>query len=149
MRTIKFRVWDGNKMYQFNKGDSVNLCFFSEGIPWGVYDSATEQRYVSGDPKAILNEPGIIMQFTGLFDKNGIPIYEGDLIQSEDIPTDRDGDIWTVDVRFEDGCFCYGENGDPLEKQECQTEMEVIGNICQTKNWKQIVDPSLKDGEKI
>lgn len=129
-RSFSFRVWDGEKMNHLTKGNHLMLSFFSEGIPWGLYDSATEQRYVTGDPNAILNEPGHLMQSTGLKDINGDEIFEGDIIQSSKIQTDDDG-TWFVDVRWEDGSFCYGWHGDQLDKRECETEMEIIGNIHQ------------------
>lgn len=81
MREIKFRVWNGEKMNFLTKGNHLMLSFFSEGIPWGLYDSATEQRYVTGDPNAILNEPGSLMQYTGLIDKDGLEMCSGDIIE--------------------------------------------------------------------
>lgn len=81
MREIKFRVWDGQRMHYLKKGENINLCFFSEGIPWGVYDSATEARLVTGDPNAVLNEPGKLMQYTGVNDKHGNEMCESDIVR--------------------------------------------------------------------
>lgn len=54
MRELKFRIWDGLIMSK----------------PFYIYDE------ISRD----INENSIIMQYTGLKDKNGEEIYEGDII---------------------------------------------------------------------
>jgi len=68
MREIKFRAWDGNKMH------NVSALYFSE-ISSGkkacrVYDNIVDQLIFAD----------VIMQFTGLKDKNGKEIYAGDLL---------------------------------------------------------------------
>lgn len=69
MRKIKFRAWDNvqKKMFysiteQFD--DSLNFRF-------GHFDT----------------EEPVYMQFTGLYDKNGTPIYEGDIVSGESFET--------------------------------------------------------------
>ena len=65
MREIKFRAWDGKSVF------NVEQITFNEAI-WGC----DKGRGVS-----IVFQPHIIlMQFTGLHDKNGKEIYEGDIV---------------------------------------------------------------------
>lgn len=59
-----------------------------------------------------------IMQFTGLKDKNGVEIYEGDIVRG------RDGDIYSV--VFENAAF--RTNG-IVPHPKYFSDDEVIGNV--------------------
>jgi len=67
MRTIKFRYWNGNKM---NYNPKI-------GTHEGTYDYSINDEFVNPD------EERRYMQFTGLLDKNGKEIYEGDVVSFE------------------------------------------------------------------
>lgn len=62
MREIKFRAWDGEKLYSPTLEDGK---VFRNG-------RAYEDYIPSSDP---------LMQYTGLKDKNGVEIYEGDILK--------------------------------------------------------------------
>lgn len=73
MRTIKFRAWYKNQM-----------CYFNPLENWSV-DTETRKLWLNTSNALIYPEElekCEIMEFTGLLDKKGKEIYEGDIIES-------------------------------------------------------------------
>jgi len=109
MRDIKFRAWDGERLRSV----------------WTIGWIDEEMDYIS-TPKFNAEE-FTLMQFTGMKDKNGVDIYEGD--------------VWKIDglpqvVEMIDGCWqAVGRTayGDIYDKQTFDLirfqHIEVIGNI--------------------
>lgn len=122
MKEIKYRAWD--------KVNEI-ICDV-QGISF-YHDSISVDR---GDGTYFANHASNfeLMQFTGLKDKNGVEIYEGDILYVEQIGV-IDSYIphkKNVAVRYEerDTAFIFDEEiGFVIGLYSMPRELEVIGNI--------------------
>ena len=121
-REIKFRAWDketGKMHYQINKprtdeniNDELIIQFDCTG-----YSARTKNKYIGSD---------CLMQYTGLKDKNGKEIFEGDVVFSESNQYYKQDEIvWD----------CYDMGWDIGKKDSWKlrspmsSKTEIIGNI--------------------
>lgn len=113
-REIKFRAWD-------KKGkDWVQWGWFVD--PYGKVWQGPDEHGVSDE----ITKSVFLMQYTGLKDKNGKEIYEGDIVKH------RNG-IKTVNYDSDSYSFQMDLSPHVLD-QECimdPEDIEIIGNICE------------------
>lgn len=135
MREIKFRVYDKAKHPAYKDKSISRMSYF--GGSYGINDDGW-LNFVSPPGKAPIGDHeqsrfSPLMQYTGLKDKNGVEIYEGDIIRNE-------RDDYLSYISFNNGGFVYSEcgwqegmNPDTGGYLHADTSgiSEVIGNICE------------------
>jgi uncharacterized phage protein (TIGR01671 family) len=119
MREIKFRAWDK---------EAKEMVYF-------VYrpeNCQTRIEFVSKEGEMI-EEPSELMQYTGLKDKNGKEIYEGDVVNLVTKDFDYPDVVNTGKVIFEGGSWSVIGKEDDFYLYG-QDEVEIIGNIYENNN---------------
>ncbi len=88
-REIKFRVWNNNR----------NMFIISGMTPKEIQDDATQ----SMELPMMTSEDCVWQQYTGLKDKKGVEIYEGDVLRSYRQRPKEDSEYCLGDHWMEDG----------------------------------------------
>lgn len=125
MRNIKFRAWDKTRSEYLSGGN-----LYIEIAPGKCPLNSFVYLDLIKDPDRY-RDRFVIEQYTGIKDKNGTEIYEGDILHEEG--------YWDIRIEFEIGSFTCRSLDKvqyvnrivdvPIGKFDLLSKFEVIGNI--------------------
>lgn len=122
-REIKFRAWHKDLKKMFKIGQIT--------LEEGTWNFEPNDRGFIG--MSIPYQPSLLlMQYTGLHDKNGKEIYEGDIVYCQTKFGKAKAIIKFIDGKFVaywDSILTHPQNGHCIACYEINKRFEVIGNI--------------------
>lgn len=110
-RPIKFRAW--YKLSNEMLSEPFDGEHFGETTSLNLVITGCEE-----------DEHQILMQFTGLKDKNGVEIYEGDIVKAKNHEYETVGKVW-----FDDEYWHGWAIGETRISAFIRQYFEVVGNI--------------------
>ena len=123
MRGIKFKAWDGKQWY-----DRVLASRYEDG-PCSLVWLEDRKKWVHHD--------GVICQYTGIKDTNGVEVYEDDLVDTEHgimVVTWDEEDSRFYFSFIDADCDCNCDCCDLVDVYDFNSYwFEVVGNIHDTK----------------
>lgn len=112
MREIKFRAWDA---------DEKTMCPVYE-LHFGERIIVARVNARNGKMLLVFSDETKLMQYTGVKDKNGVEIYEGDIL------LDDFAEEYYI-VKFFDGAFIAECDGVIYDLADVALITAVVGNI--------------------
>lgn len=124
----KFRAWIKEEKKMLEPDDILNISFkLCELVP-GFNFKFEKEEYDLFDLE--------LMQSTGLLDKNGKEIFEGDIVKmAKDVYSDL---TYYEIVRHRGGAYRLESNQHGCELWLRHTNCEVIGNICEDPEFMEV-----------
>jgi len=126
MREIKFRAWATENKKMFHD------VYFDDLEVW-IQDKEGEPAIIGDILKKSMLQHCILMQYTGLKDKNGKEVYEGDIVEVELLhyPESNKEKLvgkYISTIIFQDGCFVFYDGYE--YRVPCQPcfKTKIIGN---------------------
>jgi len=140
-REIKFRIWDCHTKEMAGPKGMSFTC--DNGRIDHFWNRVSDYEQRGNATRPLDQERYKVMQFTGLKDKNGKDVYEGDLLGSVCLNTS----ITDCEIIFKGGCFSVrqlgGEGWIDFAASYCE-RYEVIGNIYENP---ELLKPTANDSK--
>ena len=127
-RQLKFRVWSKVRNDWVH---NMMLLACIDGLPFAHFvETDSDKKFVKHHIYNASNLDVVIQQYTGLKDKNGTDIYEGDIVKATSDQFVNENFIGKV--IFDEGCFLTWINKNDIRGIWGEDDIEVIGNIFET-----------------
>lgn len=124
MREILFRAWDKVKKTMHKGAERPYMYLTNSGRHVGIGCDLHHSLY--HDTSRNFDDEVILMQYTGLKDKNGKKIFEGDIVDL----AEHDMDEWRSCVEYNEYWTGFGvSDGGAWYRLGDFNKLEVIGNV--------------------